>query len=385
MNRGVDVRLLCLVLFVYALSVGILIVVIPLFSYSLGADRLVVGFVLSAYALAYVVASPLWGRVSDRLGRRSALGVGMLVSSIVVLLFTFVSDPELLIVIALLLGFGSASFWIVPTAIVADLYASQEMGKALGKVGMFQGIGFIVGPFLGGFLVEQLNYLNVFYICSAFAFSTALLVFLGLREKRAVLAGEAKKSSKIQPKLGAAAKKSLVVGYVDTVFASIFLGVIESQFLVHATEILGKEYLVGFLLTSYFIGETFMQPPAGRLSDTIGRHRTILLAFTMSAIGFFTLIFPPSLFSFLIAAVVVGGGVGTLYVAPTALLMDTASPSQRGLVVGFQNIAWGVGYFLGPMLGGLTTIHSVSAPYMLCIVASVIGGALSLVIYTKSD
>lgn len=383
-NREMNLKLLCLVLLIYAVSVGILGVVVPLYSYSLGADRMAVGFIISAYAIAYVAASPLWGKASDRLGRKLALGTGMLVCSIIVPLFTFVSDPELLVVIELLQGFAGASFWIVPTVLIADFYASREMGEALGKIAMFQGVGFIVGPLLGGFLVEQLNYSSVFYICSALAFSTALLVFFGLQEKPKVLNKGVKSSSKIRLKFGAITKKSLVIAYVDTVFSAMFLGVIESQFIVHASEILGKEYLVGFLLTSYFIAETFIQPPAGRLSDIIGRHRTILLAFIMCALGFLTLIFPSSFVSLLIAVVVVGGGVGTLYVAPTALLMDVASPSQRGLISGFQNIAWGVGYFLGPMLGGVATIYSVSAPYILCIIASAIGCTLSLIIYSRA-
>lgn len=385
MNREVDLKLLCSVLLIYALSVGILGVVIPLYSYSLGADRLVVGFILSAYAIAYITVSPLWGKVSDHLGRKLSLGIGMLGSSIVFPLYTFVSDPELLVVIALLQGFAGASFWIVPTALIADLYSSQEMGQVFGKVGMFQGVGFIVGPLLGGFLIEQLNYHSVFYICSVLAFSTALLVFFLLQEKPKVLTAAVKSSSKMRLKLGAATKKSLVIGYVATAFSSIFFGVIKSQFVVHASEILGKEYLVGVLLTSYYIAETFIQPPAGRLSDMIGRHRTILLAFIISAVGFLTLIFPPSFVSLLIAAMAVGGSVGILYIAPTALLMDVASSSQRGLIAGFQNIAWGVGFFLGPMLGGVAAIYSVSAPYILCIIASAIGCTLLLIAYTKSD
>ncbi|UCE43459.1 MAG: MFS transporter [Candidatus Bathyarchaeota archaeon] len=385
MNREVNLRLLFSVLLLYALAVGILTVVIPLYSYNLGADRVTVGFIFSAYALAYVAASPVWGKVSDRLGRKLALSIGMLGYSVVIALFTFVSNPESLVVIALLQGFSGASFWIVPTALIADLYASQEMGGALGKVALFQGIGFIVGSFLGGFLIEQLTYLNVFYICSAFAFSTALLILLGLQEKSKTSTEEITDSSRIGPGFGVIAKKGLLIPCIDTAFAALFLGVVESQFIVHAGEILMKGYLVGALLTSYYIAETFVQYPAGRFSDMIGRHLMILLAFIMSALGFLVLVFPPSFASLLFAAIAVGGGVGILYVAATALLMDGVSSSQRGLIAGFQNIAWGVGFFLGPMLGGIATIHSVSTPYVLCVVASAIGCALSLIAHKETD
>jgi DHA1 family tetracycline resistance protein-like MFS transporter len=76
---------------------------------------------------------------------------------------------------------------------------------------------------------------------------------------------------------------------------------------------------------------------------------------------------------------IIGGGIGGLYVSLTALLMDAASSSQRGLVAGIQNIAWGIGYFIGPAVGGIAATSSFSATYMLCIIASIIGGTLTLI------
>ena len=78
MSRGVNLRLFCFVLLIYTLSIGILSVIIPLYSYSLGADRLTVGLILSANAVAHTAASLLWGKASDRIGRKSTLGLGML-------------------------------------------------------------------------------------------------------------------------------------------------------------------------------------------------------------------------------------------------------------------------------------------------------------------
>ena len=75
---------------------------------------------------------------------------------------------------------------------------------------------------------------------------------------------------------------------------------------------------------------------------------------------------------------VIGGSIGGLYVSLTAFLMDVSSSSQRGLIAGMQNIAWGIGYFLGPIIGGVVAAYSFSAAYMLCIIVSVIGVASTL-------
>ncbi len=374
-----DLRPLYLALIIFTMSMGILSIVIPLYSYGLGADSLAVGLIISAHAIAHILASPLWGRASDRVGRRLSLGIGMLLSSVTVPLYPFVNDLGFLAVISFLRGITDASFWIVPWALIADLYTPQELGQVFGKVGMIQGIGFIVGPFFGGFLVSQLSYPNIFYMSSAFVLFTALLVFFGVDEKSRVLAEKSKGSSEIRLESGAMAKKSLAIAYVDTALSGLFLGVINSQFIIHAGEILRKEYLVGFLLTSYYFAETFIQPLAGRLSDMFGRHRTILFAFIMCAIGFLALLVPPSFVSFLIATVIVGMGVGMLYIAPSALVMDVTPPSQRGLIVGFYSTVWGIGFFLGPLLGGAAAIYSDSAPYMLSTIASAMGGILALI------
>ena len=374
-----DLRPLYLALIIFTMSLGILSVVVPLYSYGLGADSLAVGLIISANAIAHILASPLWGKASDRVGRKLSLGIGMLLSSVTVPLYPFVNDLGFLAVISFLRGLADASFWIVPWALLADLYAPQEIGQVFGKVGMIQGIGFIAGPFLGGFLVGQLDYPSIFYISSASAFFAALLVFFALHEKSRVLTRKSKGSSEIQLESGAIARKSIAIAYVDTALSGLFLGVINSHFIIHASEILREEYLVGFLLTSYYFAETFIQPLAGRLSDIFGRHRTILLAFIMCATGFLALLAPPSFASFLIAGVIVGVGVGMLYIAPSALIMDIIPPSQRGLIIGFYSTVWGIGFFLGPLLGGAVAIYSVSAPYILSTIASAIGGILALI------
>ena len=377
-------KLLSLLLLMYSVNLGVIITLTPLYSESLGADKMFVGLIVSAYAIAYTVSAPLWGKASDLFGRKLALSLGMLGYSIAVFLLAFASDPSQILVIRMLGGLTDSSFWTVPTALIADMYAPQERGVALGKIGTVQLAGLIVGPFLGGILREGLNnYSSIFYICSALMFSTALLVFFGVQEKSKVYSKGVESSSETWLKFKGTAKKSFIVTYINMAFSAMVFGVLVSQFIVHANQILGKEYLVGFLLTSYYIAEAFIQPPAGKLSDIIGPYRATLLAYVTIALGFFILTFASSLMFLLIAVVIAGLGVGALYVTLTVSLMDTAPSSQRGLVSGFQNIAWGAGYFVGPMVGGIVVTYSVSAPYMFCAIAAVVGGVLTL--YMKSD
>lgn len=375
-----NLKLLSSALLLYSMNIGILITIIPLFSQELGADDMTVGFIVSVYAVAYIVAAPLWGKASDIVGRKLALGLGMLGYSVVVLLFAFARDPSQILVIRLLGGFVDSSFWTVPTALIADMYAPEEMGAALGKIGTSQAVGFIAGPVLGGILVEAVDYRSVFYICSAFIFLIALLTLFGIQEKPKASGKETDSSSKVSRKFGKITKKNITVMYIDIAFFAISFGVITSQFIVYAKEILGPgtEFLVGLLLSSYYVSEAVIQVPAGKLSDVFGRYRIAVLGFVMCAFGFFALTFATSLVLLLIPILIIGGGIGALYVTVPAAIMDVAPISQRGLVSGFQNIAWGIGYFVGPALGGIMVSYHIGAPYLLCMITSMVGGALTL-------
>lgn len=373
-------KFLASLLLLYSMNIGIVITFVPLYSQSLGADKMTVGLTVSVYAAAYTVAAPLWGKASDHLGRKLTLGMGMLGYSIVVFLFTLARDPGQLLIFRFIGGLTDSSFWTVPTALIADMYTSQELGTALGKVGTFQAIGFIAGPLLGGFLVETVGYRHAFHICSVFMFLSTLLLLLGVREKTRVAGEKSESLPKTRLKFRELMKKKFVIAYANTALYAICFGIIVSQFIVYAEGILGQgaDFLVSLLVSSYYVAEALIQAPIGRLSDVIGRHRATVLAFVLCALGFFMVSSSSSLMLLLIAILIIGGGVGGLYVTVPAALMDVAPASQRGLASGFQNIAWGTGYFVGATLGGLIAGISAGAPFMLCVATSVLGVAITL-------
>ena len=377
-------KLLSSVMLLYSMNIGILITIIPLFSQELGADNMTIGFIASVYAAAYILGALFWGRGSDILGRKLALGLGMLGYSITIFLFTFVNDPSQIFAVRFLGGLADVSFWTVPTALIADMYAPEEMGAALGKIGTATAIGFIIGSVLVDILVEivkVVDYRGLFNICSAFIFLIALLTLFGIQEKTKTRALSRKTDSfsKVLHKYGKLMKKSFVVMYVNIAFFSMLFGVIVSQFIVYAKDILGPgEAFVGLLIGSYYASEAIIQIPAGKLSDAFGRYRIAVLGFIICAFGFFALTFATSLILLLIPISIIGGGIGVLYVTVPAAIMDVAPISQRGLISGFQNIAWGIGYFVGPALGGIVVSYYIGAPYLLCMVISMLGGALTL-------
>jgi len=126
--------------------------IIPLSPYlarDFGADDLQVGLLMSTYSLAQLICAPFWGYLSDRLGRRPIIITCVIGTLLSYLLFAFAKSLTLLFLSRVLSGvFGSVM--ALSMACIADVTANTERSKNMGLVGAAIGLGFIIGPFLGG-------------------------------------------------------------------------------------------------------------------------------------------------------------------------------------------------------------------------------------------
>src|SRR5438477_8996428 len=129
-------------------------IIIPFLAYyveSFGARAAVVGLLMSSYSLAQFVFAPVWGRVADRVGRRPILLLGLLGSVAGYTLFGLAGTLSLLFVGRILMGIFGAT---IPTAqaAVADVTRPEDRARGMGLIGAAIGLGFILGPALGGVL-----------------------------------------------------------------------------------------------------------------------------------------------------------------------------------------------------------------------------------------
>lgn len=135
-------------MFVDQLGWGIVVPFLPLYARSLGASGLVVGLLLAVYSLAQMVASPWWGRLSDRIGRRPLLIIGAAGTCLGLLQLGLAGGlVALFIGRAWLGGFGigmsTAQAW------VADTQPVEERGRTMALIGAASALGFTLGPALG--------------------------------------------------------------------------------------------------------------------------------------------------------------------------------------------------------------------------------------------
>ncbi len=140
-----------LTVFLDVLGFGLLIPVQPFFAEEMGARPAVVTMLGTAYSLMQVIFTPMWGRLSDRVGRRPILLVSIAAAACGWLVFGFAQSLPWLFAARALSGFGNANI-ATAQAVLADTSESKDRARAMGLVGMALGMGFLLGPVLGGVL-----------------------------------------------------------------------------------------------------------------------------------------------------------------------------------------------------------------------------------------
>lgn len=133
MKRGPDGRLIVLMITAFVDMVGLLMVIplLPFYATDLGASGFVVTLLVASFSVAQLISAPLWGRFSDRYGRRPALLVGLTASAVAYVVFAYADSLWLLLLSRLVQGAGGGTTGVVQ-AYVADTSAPEDRAKSLG-------------------------------------------------------------------------------------------------------------------------------------------------------------------------------------------------------------------------------------------------------------
>jgi multidrug resistance protein len=176
---------LFITVFLDLLGFTIVIPYLYFYAQSLGASEFMFGLLLTSYSLMQFIFTPIWGKLSDRYGRRPILLISLLGSGISLFIFGLADSIWLLFASRIFAGIMGSTI-NVAQAYVTDITAPDARMKSMGLLGAAFGLGFVLGPAIGGTLSGLYGYAIPSFVASALAFSNFILAYFRLPESRIV-------------------------------------------------------------------------------------------------------------------------------------------------------------------------------------------------------
>ena len=345
-----------------------------------------VGLLTGIFALVQIFVAPLWGKLSDRIGRRPLFLIGLGGYAISMLCFGMGTNLTLLYTTRISGGIFAAAILPTATAYVADVTPLKDRGRGMAWLGSAISLGVVIGPALGGFL-SQLNVfadyrLGPFRIddFSAPFFVTALLALVTLAvamrwlpesmEPPCLESAVERKGKQISFSFLRTLIPSWLAPFLFLAFVSQFaLAAFEGTFALHAQELL--DYGPAQMGIVFVICGLVMALAQGvivsRLIEKPGEKILLPVGFALTAFGLALLMIAEQ--TLYVLTNVTLFALGIAFITPClAALVSKRSENQSGTALGFLNSANSLGQAGGPALGGFLLAYQIHLPYLIIVV-----------------
>jgi MFS family permease len=351
---------------------GIIIPVLPEVIKQASPDAVAfhTGWMLSIYSAVSFLLSPLWGGLSDRIGRRPVIMAGVLGFAASFLLFG-VADGSLPVMYAsrVLGGVFSGAVTSVIVAYVADITPPDQRTKGMGLVGMSIGLGFTIGPGFGG-LLSLVSNNTPFFAAAGLALVTFLIAVTKLPES--LEPDRRRDALERKPSRWSAFTGSLKYLYVLALFVSLSLAGLESTLQIFGMKRFDVTPLqVGIMFLVCGLVGALIQGGVVRRRIRKGQEPGyIATGLLISAAGFLLLLTSSSLWTATIYLAIFGIGNALIRPCVTSLITQKATVGQ-GVASGLSSSMDSLGRIFGPLLGTFLLDVDLHLPYLA-------GGLLSL-------
>ncbi|MGZ8407890.1 MAG: MFS transporter, partial [Caulobacteraceae bacterium] len=348
---------LFLVTFVNMAGFGLVIPLLPFYAHAMSAPEWQVTLMFSAYSFGQFFAEPFWGKLSDRIGRKPVLLITTLANTAGYVALAFAPTIWIAIVIRMVTGLGAGNISTIQ-GYIADVTPPEKRAGRMGVIGAAFGLGFIVGPGLGGILAHEGQGLAGFrpalFTAAAFAGAAALGVFLFLKESRQPAAKTDARPGRFSA-LGEAMSHPVISRalLVSLIYMGAFSGM-ESTFGLWA------EARFGWGVRE--VGWTFMAVGVvSVISQALIVRRAVarfgeppLLIFGVLCFGLSLLLQTLSPSQYLVPLFSGVGMFGMAMVMPTigAMISRSTSPDKQGAMLGLNMATGSAARIVGPMIAG---------------------------------
>ncbi|MGE5675269.1 MAG: MFS transporter [Mycobacterium leprae] len=353
-----DLYILWVCNFVLQAGFSLIMPFLPLYLEELGVHGSAVdvwsGVIFSANFIMMAIFSPIWGGLSDRIGRkpmmlRSAFGMGA-----VVWLMGIAHSPWQLLVIRLLQGFTSG-FVPATTAYMASAAPRENSGYALGLMTTGSVAGTVLGPLIGGVLANAIGYRPIFFLTSATSLLTGAVVLFLIREQFTPVAKQ--KGDGVLKDIGLLRVYPVTAMMAVVLFLNTFSVLTAEPILSLYLQTLSApvawiSFLSGLTFSITGVANLVVAPLVGRLSDKMGSRQLIMICLGGAAVMYVAQGFATATWQMVAMRFILGMFSGGLMPAANGLIARSTPKEVQGRIFGLTNSMLFIGNTLGPLVGG---------------------------------
>jgi len=326
----------------------------------MGASGFGLGVIFAAFPISRTLLTPVFGRLSDRHGRKSFIVAGLFAYAIISPGFVWANTVSLLILARLLHGVAGSMILPIAQAYVGDLSPEGEEGKWMGYANAAFLGGFGVGPLMGGLVAEHLGMDIAFYAMGGLSMLAFFIALFFLPE-----IGGQKSTTRTQLSFREMGRSRTMNGLVSFRLALTLGRAAFFTFLpLYAAIGLGlRPNLIGVLVAVYMLLSSLLGVPWGRIADRFNR-RPLVVAGCLVSFAYLALVPLADSFWHLLALCVLGSlGSAVSLPAASAMVVEEGRKYGMGSAIAVFNVALSIGMAVGPILGGVivdfTDINSV--------------------------
>lgn len=360
--RRASLLVLFLTVFIDLIGFGMVIPFLSFYAREYGASGVAVGAVVGIYSIMQFFFAPVWGRLSDRIGRRPVMLVSLLASTTGYLLFAFSHSLTVLFISRVIAGIGGANIGTAQ-AYIADSTAPENRAKGMGLIGAAFGLGFILGPPMSGILASvgtshgMAGNLLPGLVAGGLSFTAFLIALSVLAESKPP---NLVPRSGVPPQFDRRLWREIASnGLLASLLASLFLTLLAVSGMEISVTLHGRDrfdfrqldmaYL--FLFMGVIVAG-IQGGLIGRLVKRFGEQRVIVIGAASFVLGFLLVPSIRQLPLLYFVAFFIAIGQGLCYPALMALVSQASPENERGSILGLATSAGSLARFVGPLLTG---------------------------------
>lgn len=389
-SKRPSLLIIFLTVFIDLVGFGIVMPLLPIYSRQFDAGGLLIGAIMASFSIMQFLFAPVWGRWSDRIGRRPVLLVSLMGSTLSYAIFAIASGQTSsaalwwILISRIFAGICGANI-TVASAYMADISDKENRSKRMGLVGMAFGLGFIFGPAIGSFSANAFGLTGPGWVASGICLVNFVMAIFILKESRKP---EDSSDAPTLPKASRHGWKAvlahpqirLLVGlfFIATFCFACFettLGLLlEDNFEYDQTRIGWFFTFCGF--TSAMIQGGLI----GRLVKKYGERKLVVASFFVFAIGLFALPMAQSMTLLLISLALFAIGSGMNRPPTFGLISILTDDKSQGETLGVAQSAGSLARIFGPFFAGGMYEFGPKAPYWSCAAIALIFGIIALMV-----